>query len=109
MVIAVLDLLTHGREYAKMCIANAKGLAESFHDKGCEVFQVKGKDYTNSQYVALFLQQLMAGEILSQNFWKYPSFSPAEFICPYLQLQEDLTQCVWELSELHVGECVRKI
>ena len=35
MVIAVLDLLTHGREYAKMCIANAKALAESLHTGRC--------------------------------------------------------------------------
>ena len=53
MVIAVLDLLTHGREYAKMCIANAKALAESLHTGGCEVFHVSGKGFTNSQHVAL--------------------------------------------------------
>ena len=53
MVIAVLDLLTHGQEYAKMCIANAKALAESLHAGGCEVFQVSGKGFTNSQHVAL--------------------------------------------------------
>ncbi|MEO1839312.1 MAG: aminotransferase class I/II-fold pyridoxal phosphate-dependent enzyme [Candidatus Lambdaproteobacteria bacterium] len=53
MVIAVLDLLTHGREYAKMCIANAKALAETLHTGGCEVFHVSGKGFTNSQHVAL--------------------------------------------------------
>jgi glycine hydroxymethyltransferase len=53
MVIAVLDLLTHGREYAKMCIANAKALAETFHTRECEVFHVSGKGFTNSQHLAL--------------------------------------------------------
>ena len=40
MVISVLDLLTHGQEYARMSIANAKALAEALHTVGCEVFQV---------------------------------------------------------------------
>ena len=48
MVIAVLDLLTHGKKYARMCIANAKSLAESLHSGGCEVFHVSGKGFTNS-------------------------------------------------------------
>ena len=53
MVIAVLDLLTYGQGYAKMCIANAKALAESLHTGGCEVFRVRGKGFTNSQHIAL--------------------------------------------------------
>ena len=36
-----------------MCIANAKALAESLHAGGCEVFQVSGKGFTNSQHVAV--------------------------------------------------------
>jgi len=46
-------LLTHGQEYAKMCIANAKALAAFLHSEGCEVFQVSGKGFTNSQHVAV--------------------------------------------------------
>ena len=36
-----------------MCIANAKALAETLHTEGCEVFQVSGKGFTNSQHLAL--------------------------------------------------------
>ena len=53
MIIAVMDLLAHGKEYARMCIDNAKALAESLHDGGCEVFKVGGKGFTNSQHVAV--------------------------------------------------------
>ena len=33
IVIPVLDLLTQGREYTKMCIFNAKALAETLHTR----------------------------------------------------------------------------
>jgi len=53
MVISVLDLLIHGQLYARMCIANAKALAEALHTGGCEVFQVSGKGFANSKHVAV--------------------------------------------------------
>ena len=53
MIIAVLDLLAYGKEYSKMCVSNAKALAESLNNLGCEVFQINGKGFTNSQHVAV--------------------------------------------------------
>ena len=108
MVIAVLDLLTHGREYAKMCIANAKALAETLHTEGCEVFMSVEKA-SRIPSTWLCLQQLMVEEILPQSFWKNPIYSPVELVCPCLLFRETLTRCVWEPRKLQVGECARKI
>tara|TARA_X000001036_G_scaffold141358_1_gene134210 strand:- start:214 stop:1545 length:1332 start_codon:yes stop_codon:yes gene_type:complete len=66
MLIAVLDLLTHGQEYAKMCISNAKALAEFLHAGGCEVFQVYGKGFTNSQHVAVPAEAYGGGNTASK-------------------------------------------
>ena len=108
MVIAVLDLLTHGREYAKMCIANAKVLAETLHTEGCEVFQVSGKGFTNSQHVALPAATYGGGDTASKLLEKSNLFTSGIGF-PCLLFRETLTRCVWGPRELHVGECARKI
>ena len=70
MVISVLDLLTHGQEYARMCIANVKTLAEALHKGGCEVFQVSGKGFTNSQHVAVPAAAYGGGDTASKQLEK---------------------------------------
>ena len=66
MVISVLDILTHGQEYARMCFAIAKALAEALHIGGCEVFQVSRKSFTNSQHVSVPAAAYEGGETASK-------------------------------------------
>jgi glycine hydroxymethyltransferase len=70
MVISVLDLLTHRQEYARMRIAKAKALAEALHTGGCEVFQVSGKGFTNSQHVAVPAAAYGWGDTVSKQLEK---------------------------------------
>ena len=70
MVISVLDLLIHGQEYARMCIANAKALAEALHTGGCEVFQVSVKGFANSKHVAVPAAAYGGGETASKQLEK---------------------------------------
>lgn len=54
MIIAVLDLLEHGQDYARACIANARALAEAMANEGIDVFRPEGREtFTQSQHVAL--------------------------------------------------------
>lgn len=54
MIVAVLDLLAHGRAYAAACIANAQALAAAMDRAGIAVFRPAARDaFTNSQHVAL--------------------------------------------------------
>ena len=108
MVIAVLDLLTHGREYAKMCIANELALAESLHIEGCKVFHVSGKGFTNSQHLALPAATYGGGDTASKLLEKSNLFTSGIGF-PCLLFRETLTRCGWVPRELHVGECARKI
>ena len=66
IVIPVLDLLTQGREYTKMCIFNTKALAETLHTRECEVFHVSGKGFTNSLHVALPAATYSGGDTASK-------------------------------------------
>ena len=70
MVISVLDLLIHGQLYARMCIANAKALAEALHTGGCEVFQVSGKGFANSKHVAVPAAAYGGGDTASKQLEK---------------------------------------
>ena len=53
LVVAMLDLREHGRDYARMCIANAQALAAALERAGCPVHRVEGRGHTASQHVAL--------------------------------------------------------
>ena len=109
IVIPFLDLLTQGREYAKMCIFNAKALAETLHTRGCEVFHISGKGFSNSLHVALPAANYGEGDTIPQSFWKNPIYSPVKLVCHCLLFREALTRYVWGPRKLHVGECTRKI
>ena len=66
IVTPVLDLLTQGREYAKICIFNAKAVAERLHTRGCEVFHISGKGFANSLHVALPAANYGGGDTTSK-------------------------------------------
>ena len=53
MILAVLDLLEHGRAYADMCIRNAQALAQALEEAGCAVHHVAGRGHTESHHVAM--------------------------------------------------------
>ena len=107
IVIPVLDLLTQGREYTKMCIFNTKALAETLHTRECEVFHVSGKGFTNSLHVALPAATYGGGDTAS--LWKKPIYSPVKLVCHCLLFQDTLTRYVLGPRKLHVRECTRKI
>ena len=75
IVIPVLDLLTQGREYTKMCIFNAKALAVTLHTGGCDVFHVSGKGFTNSLHVALPAATYGGGDTASKPLEKTNLFT----------------------------------
>ena len=104
----VLDLLTHGREYAKMCIANAKALAETLHTGGCEVFHVSGKGFTNSQHVALPAATYGGGDTASKLLEKSNLFTSGIGL-PLPPVPGDFNAMRLGPRKLHVGECARKI
>ena len=81
MVISVLDLLIHGQEYGRMCIANAKALAEALHKGGCEVSQVSGKGFMNSQHIAVPAAAYGGGDSTYQQLEK-ANYLPAGLVCP---------------------------
>jgi glycine hydroxymethyltransferase len=70
MVISVFDLLTHGQEYAMICIARPKALAEALHTEGCEVFQVSVKGFANFKHVAVPAAAYGGGETASKQLEK---------------------------------------
>lgn len=54
LALAALDLLEHGRDYARQMIANAQALAEALAAAGVAVFRPAARDgFTVSQHVAL--------------------------------------------------------
>jgi glycine hydroxymethyltransferase len=53
LVVAVLDMLEHGADYARMCIANAQRLAAALDSCGVPVHQAPGRGFTESHHVAL--------------------------------------------------------
>lgn len=54
LALVTLDLLAHGRDYARQMIANAQALAESLAAAGVPVFKPAARDgFTLSQHVAL--------------------------------------------------------
>ena len=109
MVISVLDLLAHGPEYARMCIANGKALAEALHTGGCEVFQVSGKGFTNSQHVAVPAAAYGGGDTASKQLEKANLLTsgidlplpmvPGDFKAMRLGTQEIKRwgMCVWKI------------
>lgn len=53
LVVSVLDLLEHGGDYAKACIANAQALAAALDQAGIKVHRAEGRGFTLSHHVAL--------------------------------------------------------
>ncbi len=54
LALATLDLIEHGRAYARQMIANAQALAEALASEGVAVFKPAARDgFTVSQHVAL--------------------------------------------------------
>ena len=104
--IQVLDLLTQGREYAKMFISKAKALAETLHTRGCEVFHVSGKGFTNSLHVALPAATYGGGDTAS--LWKNPIYSPVKLVCHCLLFQEPLTRTSGDPGNYTLGNAPEK-
>lgn len=53
MCLATMDQLEFGAAYAAQCIANARALAHSLHERGVDVFSTPTRGFTSSQHVAL--------------------------------------------------------
>lgn len=53
LAVGILDLLQHGHDYAKMCVANAQALAADMDRLGLDVFAVPRKGFTASHHIAL--------------------------------------------------------
>lgn len=65
--ISVLDLIEHGKDYARTCIANAQALAASLVDHGLPVHHVEGKGHTASQHVAIHAHAYGGGTTASRH------------------------------------------
>jgi glycine hydroxymethyltransferase len=61
LILAVLDLREHGKEYAAMCIRNAQALAAALFSRGCPVHAVAGRGFTVSHHIALPAHQWGGG------------------------------------------------
>jgi hypothetical protein len=109
MEISVLDLLTHGQEYARSCIPNAKTLVEILHTGGCEVFFRFQEKVLRIPSMLVFQQQHMGEETLRKSSWKKKIYLPAGLVCPCHRFLVTSTRCVLELRKLRAGVCVRKI
>lgn len=70
LIIAALDLRDFGREYARMCIANAQALAQALHERGCPVYGVAGKGFTASHHLAIPAAQFGGGTTASRHLEK---------------------------------------
>jgi glycine hydroxymethyltransferase len=66
LVVAMLDLREHGRDYARTCIANAQALAAALDRAGCPVHRVEGRGYTASQHVAIHAHAYGGGTTASR-------------------------------------------
>jgi glycine hydroxymethyltransferase len=67
MIVATLDLLTHGKDYAATCIANAQALAGALDAAGVAVFKPAARDaFTQSQHVALDARPYGGGNAASE-------------------------------------------
>lgn len=53
LIVAALDLVDHGRDYAAACIENARALAAALAQAGLPVCEVEGRGHTASQHVAM--------------------------------------------------------
>lgn len=66
LTVAALDIHDFGPSYAKMCIANAKALAQALHEGGCDVYHVPERGFTASHHIALPANQFGGGHKASR-------------------------------------------
>jgi glycine hydroxymethyltransferase len=66
LVVAMLDLREHGRQYAQTCIQNAQALAAALDQRGCWVYHVANKGFTASQHIAIPAQPYRGGTTASR-------------------------------------------
>src|SRR5260370_2772516 len=62
LALATLDLLEHGRDYAAMCIENARALGSALAAEGLPVHGVEGRGHTESHHLALHAAPFGAGQ-----------------------------------------------
>jgi glycine hydroxymethyltransferase len=66
LALATLDLLEHGRDYAAMCIENAKALGAALAAEGVPVHGVEGRGHTESHHLALHAAPFGGGQSASK-------------------------------------------
>ncbi len=66
LALATLDLIEHGRDYAGMCIANARALGAALAEEGLPVHAVAGRGYTESHHLALAAAPFGGGQRASK-------------------------------------------
>src|SRR5262249_41990799 len=66
LALATLDLIEHGRDYAEMCIANARALGAALEAKGLSGHAVEGRGHTESHHLALHAAPLGGGQRASK-------------------------------------------
>jgi glycine hydroxymethyltransferase len=70
LIIACLDLRDFGRDYAKLCIANAQRLAGALDERGCPVYHVAGRGFTASHHIAIAAADFGGGTSASRRLEK---------------------------------------
>ena len=66
LALATLDLLEHGRDYAAMCIENARALGSALAAEGLPVHGVEGRGHTESHHLALHAAPFGGGQHASK-------------------------------------------
>jgi glycine hydroxymethyltransferase len=66
LALATLDLLEHGRDYAAMCIENARALGAALAAEGLPVHGVEGRGHTESHHLALHAAPFGGGQRASK-------------------------------------------
>ena len=66
LALATLDLLEHGRDYAAMCIENARALGAALAAEGLPVHEVEGRGFTESHHLALHAAAFGGGQRASK-------------------------------------------
>jgi glycine hydroxymethyltransferase len=66
LALATLDLLEHGRDYAAMCIENARALGSALAAEGLPVHGIEGRGHTESHHLALHAAPFGGGQRASK-------------------------------------------
>ena len=66
LAIATLDLLEHGRSYARACVANAQALGVALAAEGLPVHGVEGRGHTESHHLAIAAHRFGGGQRASK-------------------------------------------